>query len=333
MRILIQRFLPLQLIATGKALPKECVTSAELDRRLGHRPGFVEQRSGVTQRHHAGAGESQSELGALALRDALARGAIAPDSIDLLISASGVQEQALPCTAARILQHAGLAEGTPGFDVGASCLSFLAAMQTAAGLLNGGAYRRIAIVASDLASRGIDWSQPEASFIFGDGAAAAIVEAGGGTTGITACRIETYPAGREFCEIRAGGTRRNPRSGVDDADFLFHMDGRRVFRMASGLFQGFLQRLFDQGGLSMADIHTVVPHQASHLSMTHIRDRLGVPPESLIDIYANHGNQVAASMPTALHEAVVTGRLGPGRLALLLGTGAGLTLGGMVLRT
>jgi 3-oxoacyl-[acyl-carrier-protein] synthase-3 len=328
-----QPLIPLQLIATGKALPKECVTSAELDRRLGHQAGFVERRSGVVRRYYASAKASQSALGAEALRDALTRGAIAPDSIDLLISACGVPEQALPNTAAHILKHAGLADGTPGFDVGASCLSFLAAMQTAAGLLHTGAYRRIAIVASDLASRGIDWAQPEASLIFGDGAAAAIVEAGRGEAGIVACRFETYPAGRAFCEIRAGGTRRNPRVGADASDFLFHMDGKRIFRLASGLIEGFLQRLLGQNGLAIGDIDTVVPHQASHLAMTHIRQRLGVPAASVIDIYAGHGNQVAASLPTALHEAVSTGRATPGRQMLLLGSGAGLMLGGMVLRT
>jgi len=328
-----QRLVALELIATGKALPKQCVTSAELDRRLGHPPGFVERRSGVAQRYYVSAAESQSALGAQALRDALARGGIAPDSIDLLISASGVQEQALPNTAARILHHAGLPAGTPGYDVGASCLSFLCALQVASGLLHTGAYRRIAIVAADLASRGIDWSQPEASLIFGDGAAAVIVEAGRASAGIAACRFETHPAGRTFCEIRAGGTRRNPRVGVDASDFLFHMEGKRIFRLASELIESFLQRLLEQNGISIDDIDVVVPHQASHLAMAHIRQRLGVPAASVIDIYAQHGNQVAASMPTALHEAVITGLATPGRQMLLLGSGAGLMLGGMVLRT
>ncbi|MFT4267246.1 MAG: 3-oxoacyl-[acyl-carrier-protein] synthase III C-terminal domain-containing protein [Xenophilus sp.] len=323
--------LPLRLIATGKALPAERVTSAALDLRLGHAQGYVQKRSGVVWRYHAAAHESQSALAAKALHDAVHRAGIRLDSIDLLISAGGIQEQALPGTAVRILHESGLPDGTPAFDVGASCLGFLAALRVAASLLHAGAYRRIAIVASDLASRGLNWAEPEASLIFGDGAAAAVVEAGSGCVGIASCLLETYPAGRELCEIRAGGTRRNPRVGVSEADFLFRMDGKRVFKLASSLMEGFMRRLLDPHGWSIGDIDTVVPHQASHLSMAHMRQRLGIPAASLVDIYAHHGNQVAASMPTALHEALISGRARQGSRLLLLGSAAGLTLGGMVL--
>ena len=325
--------IPLKIVSTGVAVPAQQVTSAELDARLGFPNGYVQRRSGVVHRYHAGARESQSELAAKALHAALARADIAPGSIDLLISACGVQEQALPSTAAHVLAASKLRAGMPAFDVGASCLSFLMALQVAAGLLHSGAHKRIAIVSSDLASRGVDWSNPEASLIFGDGAAAAIVEAGDATTGIASCLFETYPAGRALCEIRAGGTRRNPRVGVEPDDFHFRMDGKRVFRMVSKLMDGFMDRLLGARGLSIKDIDTVVPHQASHLSMLHIRERLGVPASSVIDIYAHRGNQVAASMPTALHEAMVTGRASPGSRLLMLGTAAGLTLGGMVLST
>lgn len=323
--------IPLRLIATGKALPAECVTSAALDVRLRHPEGFVQKRSGVVHRYFAASHESQSELAAKALHDALRRSGIRPASIDLLISACGTQEQALPNTGARILRHAGLPDGTPAFDVGASCLSFLAALQVAACMMHAGVHKRIAIVASDLASRGLDWSDPEASLIFGDGAAAVVVEPGDAQVGIASCVLETHPAGLAFCEIRAGGTRRNPRVGVDDGDFLFHMDGKRIFKLVSGLMANFMQRLLDQGGWRINDIDTVVPHQASHLGMAHMRQRLGVPAAAVVDIYAHHGNQVSASMPTALHEAVITGRAKPGNRLLMLGSAAGLTIGGMAL--
>lgn len=325
--------LPVKLIATGKALPAECITSAALDSVLGYTAGSVQKRSGVVHRYHASARDSQSTLAAAALRDAVSRAGLRAGSIDLLISACGVQEQALPNTAARVLREAGLATGTPGFDVGASCLSFLPALQVAASLLQNGSYKRIAIVAADLASRGIDWAEPEASLIFGDGAAAVVVEAGDGAAGIAACQFETHPEGLELCEIRAGGTRCNPRVGVSEADFLFRMDGKRIFKLAAGLMESFVNRLLRAGNWSIGDVDTIVPHQASHLSMAHMRQRLCVPAASVVDIYAHHGNQVAASIPTALHEAVVTGRAGPGHRLMLLGSAAGLTLGGMLLHT
>ncbi|SAK39072.1 3-oxoacyl-ACP synthase [Caballeronia glebae] len=324
--------LPLSILSSGKALPAHRVTSAELDITLAKPSGYVEKRSGIRYRYHAGPDESQSALAARALDDALARGGIDASSIDLLLSAAGVQEQALPSTACRILDLAGLRPGTPGFDISASCVSFLVALEVAAGLLNAGAHRRIAIVASDLASRGIDWGCPEASLIFGDGAAAVVVERGDGTRGIESYRLQTFPEGKAYCEIRAGGTRRNPRVGVDAADFLFRMHGKRVFKLSASVLDGLLAGLLDDAHVTLDDIDTIVPHQASHLGMQHVAARLKVAPERVVDIYATHGNQVAASIPTALHEAFLTGRAQAGQRVMLVGTAAGLTVGGMIIR-
>ncbi len=143
--------------------------------------------------------------------------------------------------------------------------------------------------------------------------------------------METYPAGKSFCEITAGGTRRNPRTGAVASDYLFHMDGKQVFKLASQLMGGFLDRLFESTGYTVTEMEIVIPHQASHLGMQHLRKRLAIPDHVLVDIYGQHGNQVAASIPTALHEAIVGGRLKKDSPALLVGTAAGLTLGGMVL--
>ncbi len=323
--------LPLKIIATGAALPPGRVESCELDRRLNKPPGYVEKRSGVHHRFHASRDASQAELAASALNHALTRSHISPDSIDLLISASAVAIQALPCTAALILKVAGLPSGTPGFDVNSSCVSFISALQVAAGLLNTGAYRRIAIVSSDLVSRGIDWADEESSLIFGDGAACAIVERGDGNSGILGSLVETYPQDSELCEIKAGGTRCNPSTGITDNDFLFHMKGKQLFRQAAALIEDYMARLLTRSGVTLAEIATVVPHQASHLSLEHMRKRLHVSSDVLVDIYRQHGNQVSASIPTALHTAMTTGRFEPGKPVMLIGTAAGLTLAGMVL--
>ncbi|SMB38623.1 Beta-ketoacyl-acyl-carrier-protein synthase I [Serratia proteamaculans] len=323
--------LPLKVIATGAALPPNRVDSSTLDSLLRKPPGYVEKRSGISYRFHAADDASQAELAVAALQDAITRGRLEAQSIDLLISASAISVQALPCTAAHILKVAGLAPGTAGFDINSSCVSFISAMQVAAGLLNAGTYRRIAIVSADLASRGIDWEHEESSLIFGDGAACAIVERGDGSSGILASLVETYPEGSELCEIRAGGTRRNPRAGMNNSDFLFHMQGKKLFRQASALIEDYLARLLAASGLTLAQIATVVPHQASHLSLEHMRKRLHVSAEVLVDIYRYHGNQVAASIPTALHAAVTGGRFNPGKPVMLIGTAAGLSLACMVL--
>lgn len=324
--------LSISIRSTGKALPARKVHSSELDHLLSRSEGSVQKRSGIEYRYHADHTESQSGLAARALHDALSRAQLSPASIDLLLSASGVQEQALPSTACQILNEAGIPAGTPGFDINASCLSFPVALQIAASLLGTSAYRRIAIVASDLASRGIDWDHPESSLIFGDGAAAVIVERGDGTTGIEGYLLRTYPEGRAYCEIRGGGSRKNPRTGMDSSDTVFRMDGKRVFKLAARVMPDMLADLLDTTGITLDDIDTVIPHQASHLGMQHLARQLRVPNAKVVDIYATHGNQVAASIPTALHEAFVTGRAETGARLLMIGTAAGLTVGGLVLR-
>nr|WP_199066554.1 3-oxoacyl-[acyl-carrier-protein] synthase III C-terminal domain-containing protein [Chromobacterium sp. ASV5] len=320
----------MKLIATGKCLPSHAFTAEAVDKKIGKKLGSSLKQSGVHTRYFAADHESQSQLGALALNDALRRSSLDVSQIDLLIGACGIPEQALPSTACFIAHAAGLPAGVPAFDINSGCLSFLSALQVADSLLNTGVYERIAIVSSDLASRGLNWNNPEASLIFGDGAAAAIVERAAPERGLKAFKLATYPEGRHFCEIRAGGTQRNPRRGVEASDFLFDMNGKAVFKLASKLMPDFLKSLLEKtpGGLDSIDY--VVPHQASHLGMQHMAKRLGVSPERIVNIYPSHGNQVAASLPTVLHEAFVDGRASSGKRILMVGTAAGLNLGGLV---
>ncbi|MTC58492.1 ketoacyl-ACP synthase III [Providencia rustigianii] len=322
---------PLKIVASGVALPSQQVLSTELDKRLNKSNGYVEKRSGIRWRYHASNTDSQAELAAAAIQDALIRQNIAPSSIDALICASAIPVQALPCSAAHILSCSSLLSGIACFDINASCVSYLSALQVSAGLLATNQYQRIAIVSADIASRGIDWEHEESSLIFGDGAACTIVERGDGHSGILSFRLETYPEGLDLCEIRAGGTRCNPRSGMQESDFLFHMKGKPLFKMASAMVEDFMQRILSEAGVSLSQIDTVVPHQASHLSLEHMRKRLGVTPAQLVHIYATRGNQVAASIPSALHEAIITDRFYGKSLVMLVGTAAGLALSAMVI--
>lgn len=322
---------PLKIIATGIALPAQKVTADELDKKLNKPSGYSFKRSGILYRYHANYQVNQADLAAQAIDDAITRHHIARDSIDLLISASALQVQALPYSAAHILKASSLPKAIATFDVNTSCVSFISALQVAAGLLNTGAYKRIAIVCAELASRGLDWQDEESSMIFGDGAACAIVEKGDGRSGILSCLLETHTDGIDLCEIRGGGTRRNLRTGMTDSDCLFHMQGKPLFKLASSLIESYLERLLSRSGLALTDIATVIPHQASHLSLEHMRKRLKVSTDALIDIYRFRGNQIAASIPSALHEALVTNRFNSQQPAMLIGTAAGLTLGGMIL--
>lgn len=318
--------LPVRILSTGIALPSRLVLSSELDLKLGKPDGHVQKKSGVISRRYASENQLQSELAAQAILQALDNNQINSESIDLVICASGVQQQALPSTASAVMKHLDM-PGVPAFDINASCLSFLTALHTAAALLHSGSYKRIALVSCDLASRGLDWDHPESSYIFGDGAAAVILSSGFGHSGILSYRMHNYPEGHGHCEIPGGGSRLGAGSGKD---CLFHMDGKSVFKLASQTLPKIIEETLAAAKTSLSDIDVVVPHQASHLGMAHMMDRLGLDPLRVVNIYATHGNQVAASIPTALHHAFETGIATTGKRMLILGTAAGFAAGAAV---
>ena len=153
---------------------------------------------------------------------------------------------------------------------------------------------------------------------------------GEGSHQLLASRFETYPEHADLCAIEAGGTRLDPRGEGFLAATRFRMAGPALYRATARLFPGFLERLLGASGA--ADLDLVIPHQASRPALDHLRRVLGVDAVRMIDIFDGHGNQVASSLPHALHVAVISGRLRPGMTVLLIGSAAGVSLGGMVIR-
>lgn len=283
----------------------------------------------------AQADETTSQLAAAAAQAALNAAGWAAGDIDLIIGACGVMEQPIPGTAALIQRRLGLGgSGIPAFDVNATCLSFLVALDLIAMGMRVGRWRRVLLVSADIASAALDFSDPEASVIFGDGAAAVALEATAGSSGLLAYRFETYGEEADLCRLEAGGTRLRPRDDLQGFLELarFQMDGPGVFRAAARRFPKFLNALLTEADLKIADLDLVVPHQASAAALEHLRRVLRVSPDRMVNIFADHGNQIAASMPSALHAAIAEGRVTRGDRLLLVGTAAGLSLGGAILQ-
>jgi 3-oxoacyl-[acyl-carrier-protein] synthase-3 len=318
------------------ALPAQVTSSQQLDDRLGLAPGTSLEQTGV-RRRFLSTTETAAQLAAQACRNALADANLDLCDIDCLVAASATMDQSLPYNAALIHAELGLSGlRTATLDINASCLSFLVALDTMSYLVEAGRYRNILVVSCDIATFGIDWNDLREGGIFGDGAAAVIIRrtSEGATSAILSSKIETLSAGVHYCRIPAGGSRYHPRRGLKqpfDSLTLFHMEGKAVFKLASEALPAFTSKLLSDAGVRMADLAAVVPHQASQLALTHLSRRLEISSEQLVDIFADYGNQVAASLPTALHLGLVNGRFRRGSTILLLGTGAGLTMGGMVL--
>lgn len=328
---------PLHILGTGISTPPQRLSSAALDARLGLATGTVQARTGVAHRGIEPL-RNAADVAAEAARAALQAAGIDVADLDAIVCANASPDQAMPCNAA-LLHHALGAQRIPAFDINASCIGFLMGLDLVASLFASGRYRRVLLTSCDLASRALDDRDLDTVGLFGDGAAAAVLSAGDGDDrdcgpALLAARFETWSEAVHACEIPGCGSRHPPsRHEGDYRDIsTFRMDGKRLYRVAAEHFDGFVTGLLDEAGVTLAEIDRVVPHQASQLGMQHIFKRIGVPRERVEDIFADHGNQVSASLPTALHHALSGGRLVAGDTALLIGTAAGVTLGGAVLR-
>lgn len=325
----------ISIVGSGMALPAQQIGSAELDRQLGLRPGSTFRQTGV-ERRFLSTTETASQLAARACEAALRNAGLRWQDIDCLVATSATMDQALPYNAALIHAELGLAhQRTSTFDIGASCLSFLTGLDVMSYLVEAGRYRHVMLVSADIATFGLDWSRLKQCGIFGDGAAAVVIRKSlpGERGALHSSSTVTLSAGVDHCRIPAGGSRFHPRriSVPIEPLSLFQMDGKSVFRLVAAELPQFAAQLLADAGTSMQQLAAVVPHQASQLALDHLAKRLEIPQDRLVDIFAQYGNQVSASLPTALHLALSEGRVRRGDQLMLIGTGAGLTMGGMVL--
>jgi len=324
--------LPLKILGVGRYLPDRIVLSSELERKAGLTAGWIERKQGVKERRRV-ALETNSEMSAAAAREALDDAGLQPADLDLILNASGTTEQAIPDGAPLIQHHLGLGEsGIACFSVHTTCLSFLTAFDLSASLLATGRYRRILIASAEITSKGLNWADQETSTLFGDGAAAAVVglTPAGEMSAVHGARFETYGSGARFTQVMGCGTSRPPNHPDTRAeDNLFHMDAEAVLLMTFRHAPQFLEHLkfAIPGGLSQLDV--VIPHQASRLALDS-HTRFGFKRQQIVRTLECLGNCVAASIPLTLHAAIRCGRLSRGNRALLLGTGAGLSFGGVV---
>lgn len=322
--------LNVKLAGLGCYLPERIVTSAELERAYGLEPGWVERATGVRERRRA-THETTVSMGAAAGQKALAAAGMAPADVDLIISAASGPQQAIPCTAAYLQRAIGAPDGASAcLDLNATCLSFLFALQTAAHLVAAGSYRAALIVSSELASPTLNPREPESAVLFGDAAAAAVVvrTPPSEASAVVWEQFATHSSGADLTTIRGAGTLHHPNDPATTAEMnLFAMDGVRVYKKAARLVGPFLDDFLARAGWRREEVQAVVPHQASGHAIGLLSARYGFAPAQVVANLNDRGNCVAASIPLALAEAVAAGRVARGDRVLLVGTGAGLTVG------
>jgi 3-oxoacyl-[acyl-carrier-protein] synthase-3 len=325
-----------RIAGIGRYLPKNLVTANEIEDRLGVESGWVEAKSGVSERYFI-TDETTSQMGAIAAQEALAHAGIHLEEIDCIISACAAVEQIIPCTAALIYKkldpkHSGI----PCFDMNSTCLSFVTAMDHISYAIDAGRYRNVLIVSAEISSTGLNWNHKESGSLFGDAAVAVVLSRTpqGESSAIITSHMETYTQGAHLAEIRGLGVKNHPRTydgEINMEDFLFTMDGQAIFKMSARLLPGFIKRLFcPVDHLELRDMKLVIPHQASMMALRIMQKRLNLTEEQFLIIVNKYGNNIAASIPMGLYDAIHEGRIQRDDHVLLLGTSAGLSLGGLI---
>lgn len=315
-------------------LPRTLVSAEDLDVKLGVVPGTSAKTNGVLRRGFVAERENVVDLAVAAVRLALGDAALNANTLDALIFASVMPDQPLPATSFDVLRQLdGASSKTACMDINASCLGFLRGVEIAADAIANGRWQHVVVVAADLASKGLDWTDIKTATLFGDGAGAAVISRSGADHDEPAIAHHTLTLSNGFpmSEIRAGGSRYNQLTPPPDlADYSFRMNGRGLLRLMQEHMPGFIDQC-----ISLADgrVDVVVPHQASATGLQYLRRllrRRGI--RSMIDILPEFGNQVSASLPTALDIAIRSKAVKRGDHVLLIGTSAGVSIGGLVIR-
>jgi 3-oxoacyl-[acyl-carrier-protein] synthase-3 len=317
----------------GRYLPKRRVASAEIEARARLPLGWALAHSGVAFRHWVDRDERASWMGAAAARDACAKAGLQPGDMDLILNASGTAERAIPDGGPLLQDELGLgASGIPSFSVHATCLSFLAALEIAAERIHHRRINRALVISSDIASVGLNFNSPEICTLFGDGAAAVVLERApyDSTSAIHRMAWLTTGEDADLTTVRGCGSYRHPHSpDTVHEDALFQMHGPRTLKRALRL----APRLLGMLGLDASTrerVRWVASHQASRVALEHVA-RLGFDNAVVINTLQNIGNCIAASIPLTLEQGVRAGQIARGDLGLLIGTGAGLSAAAMLM--
>ena len=309
---------------TGSALPRTCVSNAELAQRVDTTDEWITERTGIKFRHIAQADETTATLAAGAARQALDAANMTASDIDLIIVATATPDQTFPATAT-IVQHMIGAHGGVAFDVAAVCSGFLYAFSVAESMIRAGSAKNALVIGAETFSRILDWEDRTTCVLFGDGAGAVILSGEVGTRGALGTKLHADGRYNDLLYVDGGPSTTGTVGKL-------RMKGQEVFRHAVTNLASVMGEALDLAGVNAAEIDWVVPHQANARIIDATVRKLGMSRDKVILTVDQHANTSAASVPLALDVAVRDGRIKAGDLIVLEAMGGGFTWGASVVR-
>ena len=318
-----------RIIGLGHYAPERRVPNVELEDRLKLEHGWIERRTGISERRYVADGEALSDMAAKAAEMALGEAGVERNRVALLLLATSTPDHPLPPSAPLLTHRLGLANAG-GIDMAGACAGFLYALTLADAFVRAQGAPTL-VVAANVLSRRINFADRASSVLFSDAAGAVLLAPSDGAgTGVLGAKLATEGSGYDLIKIAAGGSRRPYAPELLPEEMLMAIsDGRAVFAKAVSLMVRTSREALDQAGLGVEDIDVFVPHQANARMMAAVAHQLGMPEAKMISTVAGYANSSAATIPFSLSFAARS-RLKPGTKILMCAAGAGLTGGAVV---
>jgi 3-oxoacyl-[acyl-carrier-protein] synthase-3 len=313
----------------GSFLPEQVVTNADLAKIVDTSDEWIQERTGIKQRHRARDDQPTSDLAVEAAKRALADAGRTAAEVDLIIVATTTPDMTFPSVASIVQRKIG-APTCIAFDVQAVCSGFVYALSVADGFVARGMAKCALVIGAEEMTRLMDWTDRSTCVLFGDGAGCVVVEPreGQGTK---------EDQGLLGFALRCDGTKTDllyVDGGPATTGTVGHlrMAGNQVFRHAVVNIAEAITAACAASNIEVADVDWFVPHQANQRIIKGVGDRLGLDENKVISTVAIHANTSAASIPLALDAAIQDGRIKRGDLVLLEAMGGGLTWGACAFR-
>ncbi|MDR5709509.1 MAG: beta-ketoacyl-ACP synthase III [Armatimonadota bacterium] len=321
-----------RIVGVGCCVPDRVLTNADLERMVNTTDEWITARTGIRERRVAREDQATSDLALEAAREALRAASVSAEDLDLILVGTATPDAIFPATGC-ILQDRLGARAAAAVDISAACSSFMYAMAMAHAHIVAGLAQRVLVVGADVLSRIVNWKDRATCVLFGDAAGAVVLVPSEGRRGILSFWLGADGSGASLIAQPAGGSRLPAsRETVEQGLHYLTMNGREVFKFATRVIPRAIEEVCRRARVDPEEVDLFIPHQANIRIIQAAAQRLGQPLEKFFVNVDRYGNTSAASVPVALYEAVATGRLRPGDLAVLVAFGAGLTWGACALR-
>ena len=313
----------------GSYLPEQVVTNADLAAIVDTSDEWIQERTGIKQRHKARDDEPTSDLAVEAAKRALLDAGKTAADVDLIIVATTTPDLTFPATASIVQRKLGAPVGI-AFDVQAVCSGFVYALSVADGFVARGLAKCALVIGAEEMTRLLDWSDRSTCVLFGDGAGALVVEPreGQGTKadkGLLGFALRCDGSKTDLLYVDGG-------PATTGSVGHLRMAGNQVFRHAVINIAEAITAACAASNIEIADVDWFVPHQANQRIIRGVGDRLGLDEGKVISTVATHANTSAASIPLALDAAIKDGRIKRGDLIVMEAMGGGLTWGACAIR-